>query len=560
MLDKPNVVRFLTLNNLNLSGVIVEKIEEKVVNPEEEKETSNQQIEEKIQETAIDEEEISPEAETVSEEVPIEIEVIPEKVSQESEVATEEVSQESEEIIDENNFEHMLEESLANIKNLEVGDKISGEIINITDSYIFVTMGGKRDVYADKEDYLDKKGKLTCEVGQTLTGYVVKCSDTETQIAKSLYSVNLNVLHSAYEEKIPVQGKVQPMTKGGYIIDISGIKAFCPISQIDGRVVVDPKKYMNSEFDFRIIDFKKNGKNVVVSRRKILDEEKELQKKETLSQLDVGDIITGKVIRLTNFGAFVDIGGVDGLLHISQFSWSRIESPSEILNIGDEIKAKIIKLQGEKISLSMKALQENPVETAMKELNEGDIVSCRVVRNLPFGSFVEIRAGVEGLIPISELARGRRINNPSEVVKEGDLLEAQILRIDLEKQKISLSLKALQPDPWDNIEEFINENDIVAGIIENVASFGVFIKLSEGVTGLLPNVKMKIAGIKLDKNKIGEEFKVRVVKIDKDARRISLEPTNMPESAVEAKDDWHKYKKQKSKKTIIDDDSPFANL
>ena len=538
MLDKPNVVSFLTLNNLNLSGVIVEKIEEKVVNPEEVKETSNQQIEEKVQDPPTVDEKISPETETIAEEILLE----------------------SEEVVDENNFEHMLEESLANIKNLEVGDKISGEIIKITDSYIFVTMGGKRDCYADKEDYIDKKGKLSYEIGQTLTGYVVKCSDTETLIAKSLYSVNLNVLHSAYEEKIPVQGKVQSMTKGGYIIDISGIKAFCPISQIDGRVVIDPKKYMNSEFDFRIIEFKKNGKNIVVSRRKILDEEKEVQKKETLSQLNIGDIVTGKVIRLTNFGAFVDIGGVDGLLHISQFSWSRVESPSEILNIGDEIKAKIIKLQGEKISLSMKALQENPVQTAIKELNEGDIVSCRVVRNLPFGSFVEIRAGVEGLIPISELARGRRINNPSEVVKEGDLLEAQILKIDSDKQKISLSLKALQPDPWDNIDEFINEDDIIAGTIENVASFGVFIKLSDGVTGLLPNVKMKIAGIKLDKAKIGEEFKVRVVKIDKDARRISLEPTNMPESAVEAKDDWHKYKKQKSKKILIDEDSPFANL
>lgn len=559
MLDKPNRVSFLASYNHNLLGVIVEKIEEKVVNPEEVQETSDQQIE-KNQETAIGKEKISTATETVSEEVPLEVEVIPEKVAQEAEITKEEIPFENEKVVDEDNFEHMLEESLANIKNLEVGDKVGGEILKITDSYIFVTMGGKRDAFADKADYLDKKGKLSYEVGQTLTGYVVKCSDTETMIAKSLYSVNLNVLNSAYEEKIPVQGKVQSMTKGGYIIDISGIKAFCPISQIDGRVVIDPKKYMNSEFDFRIIDFKKNGKDIVVSRRKILDEEKEVKKKETLSQLNTGDIVTGKVTRLTNFGAFVDIGGVDGLLHISQFSWGRIESPSEILNIGDEVKAKIIKLQGEKISLSMKALQENPVQIAMKELNEGDIVSCRVVRNLPFGSFVEIKAGVEGLIPISELARGRRVNNPSEVVKEGDLVEAQILKIDPEKQKISLSLKALQPDPWDNIEEFINEDDIVAGIIENVASFGAFIKLSDGITGLLPNVKMKIAGIKLDKAKIGEEFKVRVVKIDKDARRISLEPTNMPESAMEAKDDWHKYKKQKSKKTYVDEDSPFANL
>ena len=457
-------------------------------------------------------------------------------------------------------FDKLLEESLVNIKELAVGDKVEGEIINITDSYIFVSLGGKRDAYAEKQDYLEKSGKLRYKIGDILTGFVVRCSETETLISKSVISANIEVLHDAFEGKIPVNGKVKSLTKGGYIIDISGVKAFCPISQIDSKLVVDPKQFIGESIDFQIIKFEEKGKNIVVSRRVILDQERNKLKIDTLNKLEVGINVSGKVTRLTNFGAFVDLGGIEALLHISQFSWVRIDSPSEVMNIGDEIKAKIIKIQGEKISLSLKALQENPLNIALKELKEGDIVNCRILRNLPFGSFVEIKPGVEGLIPISELARGRRINNPSEVVTEGEFIEAQILKINPDKRKISLSLKALQPDPWDNIDDVISENDVFSGVIENVASFGAFIRIEDGVTGLLPSSKLKIVGKKLDKTNIGEEFKVRVVKIDKDARRISLEPTDMPESAVEDKDDWHKYKKQKSKKTIIDEDSPFANL
>lgn len=457
-------------------------------------------------------------------------------------------------------FDKLLEESLVNIKELAVGDKVEGEIINITDSYIFVSLGGKRDAYAEKQDYFDKNGKLRCKIGDILKGFVVKYSDTETLISKSLISANIEVLHDAFEEKIPVNGKVKSLTKGGYLIDISGVKAFCPISHIDIKLVVDPKQFIGEFIDFRIIKFEEKGRNIVVSRRVILDEERNKLKKETLKKLEVGINVRGKVTRLTNFGAFVDLGGIEALLHISQFSWVRIDSPSEVMNIGDEIETKIIKIQGEKISLSLKALQENPLDAAMKELKEGDIVNCRILRNLPFGSFVEIKPGVEGLIPISELARGRRINNPSEVVTEGEFVEAQILKINPDNRKISLSLKALQPDPWDNIQDIISENDVFSGVIENVASFGAFIRIREGITGLVPSSKLKIVGKKFDKTNIGGEFKVRVVKIDKDARRISLEPTNMPESAVEEKDDWHKYKKQKVKKTYVDDDNPFANL
>ncbi len=379
--------------------------EEKVVEPEKVKNTSEEKID--LQPTQNEEttteviEETTEEPQTITEE----------KVAEE---VTEETTELAE--VDENeesageNFEQMLEDTLVNIKHLEIGDKVAGEIINITDSYIFVTLGGKRDVYAEKQDYLAKSGELKYKIGDTLEGYIVKDTETETLISKSLLSVNLNILEEAFEEKIPVNGKVQSMTKGGYIIDISGIKAFCPISHIDDKIVIEPKKFMNETFDFRIIDFKDKGRNIVVSRKKILESEKKKIRKEKLKELELGMIVDGIVTRLTNFGAFVDIGGIDGLLHISQFSWAHIDSPSEILNIGDEIKAKIIKMKGDKISLSMKALQENPVEATLRELTEGEVLTCKVVRNLAFGSFVEIKPGVEGLIPISELSRGRRID------------------------------------------------------------------------------------------------------------------------------------------------------
>ncbi len=553
----------------------MERIDEKIEKTSELEMTSEKQTEENIEqepatEVVLEQPETEPKieeklSEEVSESMEIEteneeetIEVVMETKAEEIEAAPE--AEVSAETVEDPTFEHMLEESLANIKKLEVGDKVKGEILNITDSYIFVSLGGKRDAYAEKADYLDKKGNLKYQVGDQLSGYVVKYSETETLIARSLMTVNINVLHGAFDEKIPIKGKVTSLTKGGYNIDVSGIRVFCPLSHIDAKLVVDPKKYIGQVFDFRIIDFKDNGRNIVVSRRAILDEERNKIKKETLAKLNVGDVIQGVVTRLTSFGAFVELGGIEGLMHISQFSWTRIESPSDVLNIGDKVEVKIIKLQGEKISLSMKALQENPLDKAFDELKEGEIVKCRVLRNLPFGSFVEIRSGVEGLIPISELSRGRRIASPSEVVTEGEFVEAQILRVDPEKRKISLSLKALQPDPWDDIDQVLNENDVVSGIIENVVSFGAFIKIKDGVTGLLPGAKLKIAGIKMDKANVGEEFKVRVVKIDKIEKRISLEPTNMPESVSEDKDDWNKYKKQKQKKQDIDEDNPFANL
>lgn len=530
-----------------------------------------------MEKVEITEEKVEAVLETVEEKVETVEEVVETKVeavepvveTKVEEVVVEETVAEKPESQDEN-FEQMLEESLVNIKDPKMGDKVEGKISNITDQYIFVNLGGKRDAYSDRTDFTDKEGNLTVEVGQTLSGYVVRTSETETLIAKSLVSVNISVLKEAFDEKIPVAGKVKTMIKGGYLIDISGVRAFCPHSQIDNKLVIDPKVFINQAFDFRVIDFKDNGKNIVVSRRQLLEEERSVKKKETLAKLAIDEVVKGKVTRLTNFGAFIDLGGVEGLLHISEFSWVRVDSPSEMLSIGDEIDTKVIKLDGERISLSMKSLQENPFDVAIKDLNVGDVVNCRVLRNLPFGSFVEIKAGVEGLIPISELSRGRHIKNPSEVITEGEMVEAQILKIDPDSRKISLSLKALQSDPWDEIHEFFSENEVVDGVIENVASFGVFINIKDGVTGLMPSAKVRLGNLNISSDNIGQVIAVRIFKIDSEAKRISLEPTDLPERAPGRdrdenhgqKEDWKSFKKNTSKKQqqVMDEDNPFSIL
>lgn len=542
----------------------MEKVDEKV-DIQEEKDL-NENVEEKLEtnleaETALKNEEN--EKENIEEKKDDVVETQQEIIEEADKADTiEEKPTEENGKMEDEQFENLLEESLGNIKNLEVGDQVEGQIIKITDSYIFVSLGGKRDAYAEKADYQDKEGNLNVKVGDNLKGYVVKCSETETFIAKSLVSVNKSVLKEAFEQEIPVNGKVNAFTKGGFIINISNVRAFCPKTHIDYKKVIDVKNYIGNNYDFRIIDFKENGRDIVVSRKVMLREEADRIKKETLKKLEVGSTVKGKITRLTNFGAFVNLGGIEGLLHISELSWARVESPSEVVSIGEEIDTKIIKIDGEKISLSIKALLEDPFDIVIKEMKEGDIVKCRVLRNLPFGSFVEIKPGVEGLVPVSEMARGRRINNPSEVLQENDYIEVQVLKINAENKKISLSLKALQPDPWDNIYDIVNEDEIVTGVIENVVNFGAFIKLKEGIVGLMPNSKIKIAGIKIDKSNIGEEFSVKIASVDPQNKRISLEPTNMPENAAAPKrerdnNDWRHYKTQ-SKKEI--NDSPFADL
>ncbi len=476
----------------------------------------------------------------------------------------------------------MLEESFQNTAEFKKGDVVEAPIVSIDDNYIIVNLGGKFDAYAEVGEFSNDKGKLALKVGDILRGYIVESNDQGFVIGKSLTKqyVDKQSLLDAYERKIPVSGKVYAVTKGGYNVDVLGARAFCPGSQISLRNQEDSAQLIGRTMDFRVIECTESCRRVVVSHR-ILEEEEEQQRKDAaLEKLSVGAVVTGTVMRLTNFGAFIDLDGIEGLMHVSEISWQHVGKPQDLLQVGQQLEVKILEIKGDKIALSLKALQENPFESALKELKEGDIINCRILRLHNFGAFAEIKPGVEGLIPISEMSRNRNISHPRELLKDGDYVEVQILRIDPDTHKISLSLKALQADPWDEIDSLVQIGSPFEGSVESSTNFGVFVTISTGITGLLPRSRIR----KTDVFKSGDLVTMLITAIDKENRRITLDYTDRapgelveihhradehhdqrdhasrpPRRGVKSRSDeeWRRYANQK---VSPPDDNPFKDL
>lgn len=486
------------------------------------------------------------------------------------ETKTGEVAEPSPEKETKEDFEQMLDSTFTDTDKVVEGDVAIGKVIAINDDYIFVSLGGKNEAYADRGEYETKTGKLKVEIGDELRGFVVKKTDTEIVISRSLNRkyVDKGFLREAYEKKVPVNGKIVSTVKGGFSVEILGTRAFCSFSQADVRYIADPQTMIGHYYDFEITELSSDMRNIVLSRKALLEKDLNEMKKETMDKLEIGVVLTGTVSRIADFGAFVDLGGIDGLLHISQLSWVKVDNPRDVVKIGEEIKVKVIGIDGEKIALSLKELQPDPMINALEDMKENDIVKCRILRNESFGSFCEIKPGVEGLIPISEMLRGSRVNDPSEVVSVGDFVEAQIIKINREERKISLSLKALKDDPWDFIDDNVKEGDEVVGVIESITNFGVFIRIQEGLTGLLPKSKIARGNAKYGEEDIGSKVNLRIQQIDKGKRRISLEPLEMSPATSEykpatdnrgsrEKQDWKKYIKNVQE---VPEDNPFSDL
>jgi small subunit ribosomal protein S1 len=485
----------------------------------------------------------------------------------------------------------MLEDSFQNTNEIKKGDVVEAPIVTITDTFLIVNLGGKFDAYAEISEYSDDKGVLSLQVGDILKGYVVDQTDQGYVVGKSLTKqyVDKQTIRDAYEKKIPVQGKIYSVTKGGFNVDILGARAFCPVSQISVRPVDDTTTFIGQTLDFMVIECSENCRRIVVSHRQLAEQEANEKKAEVLAKLSEGEVVTGKVMRMTSFGAFVDIGGVEGLMHVSEISWQHVIKPQDVLKNNQEVEVKILSIKGDKVALSMKALQDNPFTQVLSEIKEGDEVNCRVLRLHNFGAFAEIKPGVEGLIPVSEMSRNRNIAHPREILKEGDFVQVQILRMDPDTQKISLSLKALQPDPWDKIDEIVSLEKAFTGVVESSTNFGVFVTISDGITGLLPRSRVR----KTDNFKSGDEVELMVTAIDKDNHRITLDYTDRsPEEIAAASrprnedrgprdsrdgggyrgdrdfggrrggrgrgdDEWRKYANQK---TPVVEDNPFKDL
>ncbi|MDD2230485.1 MAG: S1 RNA-binding domain-containing protein [Candidatus Cloacimonetes bacterium] len=428
----------------------------------------------------------------------------------------------------------MLEESFQNTTEIKKGDVVEAPIVSISEQYLILNLGGKFDAYAEIGEFSDEKGVLNYVVGDNLKGYVVDKNDQGFVVGKSLTKqyVDKQSILDAFEKKIPVQGKIYSPTKGGFNVDILGARAFCPFSQVSLRPTEDSSVFIGKTLDFIVIECSENCRRIVVSHRQLAEAQEQETRAAALENLHVGDVVKGTVMRMASFGAFVDIGDIEGLMHVSEISWQHVVKPQDDLKIGQELEVKILEIKGDKIALSLKALQENPFIAALSELHEGDTINCRILRLHNFGAFAELKPGVEGLIPISEMSRNRNISHPREVLKEGTFVQVQILRIDPDTRKISLSLKALQEDPWDKIDEIIQLEKGFEGIVESSTNFGLFVSIADGVTGLLPRSRVR----KTDDFKTGDPITLMVTALDKENRRITLDYTDRgPDEVIESR-------------------------
>ncbi|MCB1184501.1 S1 RNA-binding domain-containing protein [bacterium] len=334
----------------------------------------------------------------------------------------------------------------AALADAKVGDKVTGTIVQIGDDDAFVDCGLRNELPMAVEELKDESGELKHQVGDQVTGHIAKGKDggLKLTLAINLREAGRAALQQAYEAGTPVEGKVGDTNKGGFSIDLGGVRAFCPFSQIDVRRADDPSVFVGRTLKFKILELSEDGRNVVVSRRAILQSARESQARDTRDTLGLGDALEGVVTRLVPFGAFIDIGGVEGLVHISQISHQRVGDPSEVLKEGQTVRVKVLEIQNlgqgrsERISLSIKALASDPWPEAASTMEPGADVDGTVTRLVDFGVFVELRPGVEGLIHISELAN-RRIIHPREVLNEGEPITVRVLDIDLSRRRISLS-------------------------------------------------------------------------------------------------------------------------
>lgn len=420
--------------------------------------------------------------------------------------------------------------------DLGVGDKISGKIVSIGRDSVFVDTGTKIDGVVDKAELLDKNGELTLTEGDMLELYIVALSDEEIKLSKALSGIGgLNMLEEAYKKAAPVEGKISETCKGGVRVEVLQRKAFCPVSQIDINFVENPSDFVGQSFNFLIITFEENGKNIVLSRRALLAREQEADRKEFYQTLSVGTTMDGTVTRIMPYGAFVQLSsGVEGMVHISEMSWSRALTPESLVNVADTVQVKVISIEPDKkpgllkISLSMKQLTEDPWNKAGEQFHEGDKVLGTVTKCANFGAFVEVAPGIEGLVHISEMSYKKRVLKPEDIVTAGETVSVMIKEVDLDKRRISLSIRDTDGDPWVAIAEKYTIGQAVKGILEKKVAFGYFINLEPGITGLLPKSNLNKAEkpAELEKLKEGDAIAIIIEAINPGERKITLTPAD----------------------------------
>ncbi len=417
---------------------------------------------------------------------------------------------------------------LETISDISANTVITGRVIGMNEKEVLVDIGFKSEGLITRDEFADNK---LPEIGEKINVYLEKLEDRKGNTILSKIKADFMhrwaELHEIYEKGEILKGTIIRRIKGGMVVDVGVVQAFLPGSQIDVRPIKDFDQFVDQEMDFQIVKINEARKNVVISHKILMEETMKEQRAELFSNIQVGEILEGRVKNITDFGVFIDLGGVDGLLHITDLSWGRVNHPSEIVKMDETITVKVIDFDEEKkrVSLGLKQLSSHPWEDIEEKYAVGTIIKGKVVSMTNYGVFLELEPGVEGLIHVSEMSWTRHVKNPSELYSMGDELEAQVLSIDREERKISMGVKQLEPDPWDKIEEKFMVGTVHKGKVINLTQFGAFVELMEGIDGLIHVSDLSWTKIVRHPKEVlekGEKVEVRVLEVSRDNRRISL--------------------------------------
>jgi len=428
------------------------------------------------------------------------------------------------------NFAALFEESLAR-KEMRAGEVITAEVIRVDENYVVVNAGLKSESYIPVDEFRSDRGEIEAKPGDFVSVAIESLEDGhgETRLSrdKAKRLAAWHELEEALEKGTVVTGVINGKVKGGLTVTLNGIRAFLPGSLVDIRPVKDTTPYENKQMEFKVIKLDRKRNNVVVSRRAVLEASQGAERVALLASLQEGAVVKGIVKNITDYGAFVDLGGIDGLLHITDLAWRRVKHPSEILNVGDEVTAKVLKFDQEKnrVSLGLKQLGEDPWVGLSRRYPPGTRLFGKVSNLTDYGAFVEVEAGIEGLVHVSEMDWTNKNVHPSKVTQLGDELEVMVLEIDEERRRISLGMKQCMPNPWEEFAMNHKKGDKVRGSIKSITDFGIFIGLPGGIDGLvhLSDLSWGRPGEEAVRDyKKGQEVDTVVLSIDVERERISL--------------------------------------
>ncbi len=432
--------------------------------------------------------------------------------------------------LDPETFNKLVELYDESMRNLTEGDIVTGRVIGLTADEVIVDVGYKSEGLISKGEFTDREGNLTVSVGDEVDVLLEKTEDVEGHVLLSRQKAERmrrwNEIEKAYKNDSIIKGRVVDRIKGGLTVDI-GLRAFLPGSLVDIKPIKHLESLKGEELEFKVISLDRRRNNVVLSRKAVLEKELEKKKAETITKLEDGALLPGVVKNITDYGVFIDLGGIDGLLHITDISWGRVNHPSEHFQVGDEVDVVILKFdpETERVSLGFKQKSEDPWNLVDKKYPVGSKVHGKVVSIVDYGAFVEIEEGVEGLIHVSEMSWTKKVVNPSKLLSVSDEVEAIVSELDMEQRRISLSLRQTEQNPWEELAAIHPEGSVIEGKVRNLTDFGAFVEITEGIDGLIHVSDMSWTKRVKHPSEIlkkGETVKARITNIDVENQRVSL--------------------------------------